>query len=117
MKCAIVGSRSITCYPIVEAFLDSYFSYNNINIDLIVSGGAIGVDTLAEKYAKEKNIPTFIIKPEWDKYGKSAGFVRNRKIIESADLVIAFWDGKSKGTQNSLDIAKELHKKFVIIIF
>jgi hypothetical protein len=56
-----------------------------------------------------------IIRPDWNSYGKSAGFVRNRQIIKAADMVIAFWNGKSRGTENSIQIAKELNKGLVVI--
>jgi hypothetical protein len=58
-----------------------------------------------------------VFKPDWNKYGKSAGFVRNKLIIENADIVFAFWDGESKGTLISINIAKELNKKLYICNF
>jgi tyrosyl-tRNA synthetase len=63
---------------------------------------------LGEKYAKMKNIPIKIYKPDWEKYGKAAGVIRNEDIINYSDRVIAFWDGKSKGTKNSIDHARKL---------
>jgi len=72
----------------------------NIPTDVtIVSGGARGADTLAENYAKMIGVNTIIFKADWKKYGRAAGMIRNKDIIAQADVVVAFWDGKSKGTK------------------
>jgi hypothetical protein len=81
----------------------------------LVSGGAKGADTLGERYAKEHNIETKIFLPDWEKYGKKAGFLRNTDIINEAELIIAFWDGQSKGTKDSIDKAFKSEKKLLII--
>lgn len=111
MKAAIIGSRSFNNYDLV---LETLLEYENI-ITLIVSGGAKGADTLGERWAKEKNKEVLIFYPEWDKYGKSAGFRRNKDIIENSDIVFAFWDGVSKGTKSSIDLANKLNKELKII--
>jgi len=84
-------------------------------IDAIVSGGAYGADALAERFAREKGIPTIIFKPDWDKYGKSAGFKRNILIVNEADVVVAFWDGFSKGTKNSIELAEKSKKPVIVM--
>ena len=135
---AIVGSRDFEDYEYLKNILVSHI----INTDIfketvrndlyersikhdyikyvskhfkIISGGAKGADTLGERFAKDFNLDTLIFKPDWNMYGKSAGFVRNRKIIQNSDVVFAFWDGKSKGTKNSIDIAEELNKELHIV--
>ena len=85
------------------------------NITEIVSGGAKGADGFAERYAKEKNIPLKVFKAGWDKYGKRAGYIRNKEIWEYADQGIAFWDGRSRGTAHSFELSKFLGKKIKII--
>jgi hypothetical protein len=110
MKIAIIGSRTFSDYD----FLCLLMKTINIDIDEIVSGGASGVDSLAEHYANENNIPIKIFKAEWNKYGKAAGFIRNKLIIEYADKVIAIWDGKSKGTKNSIDLATKQNKLWIL---
>lgn len=82
-----------------------------------MSGGAKGADSLAERFAKENNIETMIFPADWDKYGKNAGYIRNKDIISNSDIVIAFWDGKSKGTKISIDLAKQSSKILFIEIF
>lgn len=111
IKLAIIGSREFNDYELFKKELEPYKN----KISLIISGGARGADKLAERYADEFNIPKLIFLADWDKYGKGAGFIRNFKIIESCDCVIAFWDGKSKGTKHSLIIANEKNKPIKII--
>lgn len=111
MKVGVIGSRDFHDYALVKKILGGIN-----NIDLIVSGGAAGADTLGECYADENKINTLIFKPDWKKYGKGAGFVRNKTIIENSDVVVAFWDGESKGTANSIETAKKLNKKSVVVI-
>jgi hypothetical protein len=111
MRAAIIGSRSFNNYKLV---LETLLGYEN-TITVIVSGGAKGADTLGERWAKEKNKETLIFYPDWGKYGRSAGFIRNKDIIENSDIVFAFWDGKSKGTKSSIDLTIKLNKELKII--
>lgn len=73
----------------------------------IASGGAKGADKFAENYAKEMLLPFKLFKAEWDKYGKSAGVIRNKQMAEYATHLILIWDGKSKGSANMLKRAQE----------
>lgn len=115
MKLGVVGSRTFNDYNLLKDII------NNINstfkIECIVSGGANGADKLGEKYAIEYNIPTEIYLPDWKKYGKKAGFIRNEDIVKNSDRIIAFWDGKSKGTKNTINLCKKYFKKCYIIKF
>lgn len=76
----------------------------------IVSGGAKGPDDWAIKEADKHNLDWHIFYADWNKYGKSAGYKRNILVVQESDLVVAFWDGKSKGTKHTIDIAKEQNK-------
>ena len=110
MKVAVIGGRDFSNYELLVKTI------NDIKgIDLIVSGGALGADSMGAHYANHNNIPTLIFKPDWRKYGKGAGFIRNKDIINNSDIVVAFWDGKSKGTRNSIDTALKLNKDVRII--
>ena len=115
MKVAVVGSRDFDDFDYLSAILDC--TRNLPGIDLIISGGARGADRLAEQYAKQHTIPIKIFYAEWDKYGKSAGYRRNIDIINEAEMVIAFWDGKSKGTKHSIDLAKKQGKLISVYTF
>jgi len=113
MKLAVVGSRNFNDYPLMKKYLDKIHSIEPIT--LIVSGGALGADTYAECWAEDNKVSRKIFKPEWNKYGKKAGFLRNVTIIENSNKVIAFWDGKSRGTKHSIDLAKKQGKKCKIV--
>src|ERR1019366_3739515 len=101
MKIAIVGSRDYPHPEKVRALI------NNLPADtVVISGGARGVDTWAEQAARARGLEVIIFPALWHAYGKRAGFIRNRQIVESADKVVAFWDGLSKGTKMSIDISQ-----------
>lgn len=115
MKLAVIGSRDFTNYAEMRDALDKIAQH--IDIDLIISGRARGADLLAERYAKERNIQTLIFPADWEKHGRKAGIVRNYDIIRNCDMVVAFWDGKSKGTAHSISVAREQKKKVLIYRF
>ncbi len=98
MKIAIIGSRSINNIDISKYIPD--------DTDMIISGGAYGIDTLAEQYADEHGIEKLIIKPDYEFYGKSATLIRDKLIVDHADMVIAIWDGLSSGTSFTINYAK-----------
>ncbi len=105
---AIVGSRSFGDYGKMREFILK--RYNPSMIGRIISGGAKGADTLAEQFAREFGIPTTVIRADWDKYGKSAGFRRNEDIIRQCDRCIAFWDGESRGTKHDIALCEQYGK-------
>ena len=108
MKIAIIGSRNIQTQNLGD--------YLPENISEIVSGGAKGVDTCAKEYAENNNIRLTEFLPEYARYGKAAPLKRNIQIIEYADEVLAFWDGKSRGTKHVIDMCRELNKKVTVVI-
>lgn len=110
MNLAIVGSRTFNDYDKVKDFINRWKSYYNITIDCIISGGAKGADKLGEQYANEYDIPVKLFIPDWDKYGKSAGFIRNKDIISNCDVCFAFWDGSSRGTKHDFELCKQMNK-------
>lgn len=108
MNVAIIGSRHITTLDLA--------TYIPENCTLIVSGGAMGVDTLAERYAVKHGIQTMIICPDYERYGRSAPIRRNAIIVDNADMVLAFWDGQSRGTKYTIDYAKAHNKPVNVIM-
>lgn len=104
-RIAIVGSRTFKRLELVAKFVRS-LPYDTV----IVSGGAKGVDSTAENIAKHLGMKTDIYLPDYARYGKSAPMIRNSLIIENCDEVVAFWDGVSKGTKDSIDKAERLGK-------
>lgn len=115
MNVAIVGSRTFEDeYVISQAIIS--LTYQHGDKLTIVSGGARGADSLAEQVAKELSIPTIVHLPNWNLYGKSAGFRRNDLIVKDADMVIAFFaDGKkSRGTSNTVAQARLAGKEVMV---
>lgn len=101
MKVAIIGSRDL------DVDIEKYIPENTT---MIISGGAKGIDSLAESYANKHNIPTIIFEPDYSKYGRKAPLVRNQLIAKEADIVVAIWDGKSKGTAYTINYAQKIGK-------
>lgn len=118
MRLAIVGSRTLTNKQFfndkIDLALNEWIDKSQTNITHIVSGGARGADTLAEQWAKARNIETVIFKPDWNKYGKRAGYLRNVDIITNATHVLAFPSHQGCGTQHSIEIAKKQNKPLMI---
>ena len=108
MKIAIIGSRNLHINE-----LDKFIPKN---VQTIVSGGAEGIDTCARDYARKKGLKMIEYFPDYKKYGRSAPLKRNISIIEEADKVLAFWDGKSRGTKFVIDKCKEMNKSVNVIM-
>ena len=108
MKLAIIGSR--TCPAVdIEAQLKSI-------PDTIVSGGAVGADTWAREFARKRGLKLIEFFPDYDKYGRRAPLERNKLIVEECDCLLAFWDGKSRGTKFTLDYARERNKPVKVVL-
>lgn len=108
MKTAVIGSRSL--------IIEDMGKYIPENTTELLSGGARGVDTCVRIYAKERGIKLTEILPEYEKYGRAAPIKRNIEIIEKADTVVAFWDGKSKGTEFVINYCKKHNKTVKIYV-
>jgi hypothetical protein len=111
MKVGIVGSREFKNYELFSDVMKQYLS----DISWVVSGGAPGADSLAEKWAKENKKMLTIYPADWLNLGKRAGYVRNTDIVKNSDMIIAFWDGKSKGTKHTIGLAQKMGKECKII--
>lgn len=114
MNIAIVGGRDFNDYDLLKNTLNNYIE-NKSFLSAIVSGGAKGADTLAEKYAEEIGVEMIVFPPNYEKYGRLATLHRNTEIIVASDIVFAFWNGKSRGTLDSITKAKKLEKTLFII--
>jgi hypothetical protein len=101
MKVIIAGGRDYHDYQtLLEAIKEA-----NFDITTIISGGAPGVDALGERYAVEMDIPLKVFPANWQAHGRAAGPIRNRKMAENAEALIAIWDGISRGTKNMIETA------------
>lgn len=103
LTCIIAGGRDIHDYQLVLDAIDEC----QFPIATVVSGGAKGVDALGERYSEEKGLNLKIFRADWETHGRAAGPIRNRKMAENADALIAIWDGKSRGTKNMIETAEK----------
>ena len=108
MKLLIVGSRSIENFDLAP--------YITPDVDTIVSGGAKGIDTLAERFADTHNLSKIIIKPQYELYGKAAPIIRNQEMVKIADKILVIWDGISRGTKFTINFAKKMNKDMNVIV-
>ena len=107
MKILIAGSRSISEFDLTP--------HIPIDADTIISGGAAGIDTLAERYADELGLEKVIVRPQYQRYGRAAPLKRNEQMVDMADLVLVIWDGASKGTEYTLRYAEKKGKRVQLI--
>ena len=108
MKVAVIGSRGLSVPNIGE--------YLPEDTTEIVSGGAKGVDASAREYALSRGIRLTEFLPEYTKYRRNAPYKRNAAIVEYSDLVIAFWDGQSRGTKFVIDECRRTEKPVKIVM-
>ena len=107
MKLLIVGSRSIKNFDLSP--------YVSKDVDTVISGGANGVDTLAEEYADKNRLTKLIMRPAYARYGKGAPLKRNEEMVKLADSVLVIWDGKSRGTKYTAEFAKKEGKPVTVV--
>lgn len=107
MKLLIVGSRSITDFDLSP--------YIPTDVDTVISGGAGGIDALAEQYADMRRLSKYILRPRYDLYGRAAPLKRNEQMVDMADAVLIIWDGRSKGTQYTLKYTKKINKPITLV--
>lgn len=104
----IAGTRHFNDYRLLREFADKLLENKRAAGEkiIIVSGHCYGADLLGERYARERGYQVEVYEAQWSQYGPGAGPRRNRQMAEAADALIAFWDGKSRGTKNMIDEAK-----------
>ena len=107
-KVVIAGGRDFLDYNLLREKVDKILIDKRVTHKVvIISGCARGADTLALRYASENVLDVEEYPANWDKYGKKAGYLRNAEMAKVSDALIAFWDGKSKGTKHMIDLATE----------
>jgi len=101
MKVIIAGGRDFNDYNTLVNVAESWPT----PITEVISRKAKGADNLGEEWANECDVPIKEFPANWDKYGKPAGYIRNEQMAKQAEGLLAFWDGKSKGTKHMIDLA------------
>lgn len=104
LKVIIAGGRDFNDYELLKSVCDHILK-DQIHVE-IISGVAKGADTLGERYARDNGYNIKLIPADWDTHGRSAGYKRNSDMADYGNVLIAFWDGKSKGTKHMIDLAK-----------
>ena len=107
MKMLIAGSRSIKSFDLSP--------YVPKDVDTVISGGANGIDSLAEQYADLKHLSKYILRPRYDLHGRAAPLKRNEEMVDIADIVLVIWDGSSKGANYTINYAKKRKKPLILI--
>lgn len=113
-KIAIVGSRGLDDSR-VEAAIEKALETESRNGLVIISGGAAGVDRIAEDWAKRNKIAVHVIRPDWKTNGMAAGYLRNTDIVLASDRVLAIWDGQSKGTADTVRKAHQYDRPVEVV--
>ena len=112
MKTIIAGSRGFEDYTSFKGELGNV----DFEITEVVSGTARGADRLGERWAEDNNIPISRMPADWNGHGKAAGYIRNEEMAKCSDALVAFWDGKSKGTKHMIDLANKYGLKIKIVL-
>ena len=108
MKLLIAGSRSITSFDLAPHVPEG--------VELVITGGAKGVDTLAEEFARERGIPAVTVKPCYERYGRAAPILRDEEMVDMADAVLVIWDGVSRGSRHTAEYAKRKGKPVTVVL-
>ncbi len=117
IRIVVAGCREYCNYEEAKKFIDFCICEIRYRYNLIfISGNCKGADKLGERYAEENGFLQEYYSAKWDKYGKSAGPIRNREMAKACDIAICFWDGKSAGTKSFIKYVKQLGKPIKIKI-
>ncbi len=116
MTLAIVGSRSITDYSLLVAEIERLEAALATKITGLVSGGAEGADNLAANFAREHHLPIKIFLPNYSTCGRRAPLIRNAEIVKFSDVMLALWDGQSRGTAHTIKLARELGVQTIVVV-
>ena len=113
----VVGGRDFDDYRMMKRILNPHLKELQKRFRVvIVSGGAMGADKLAEKYARKNQLEIIIFPADWS-IGPRAGPERNKKIVAQSDELFAFWDGESKGTRSTITISQKQNKSVTIVSY
>lgn len=112
MRVVISGCRYYSNYDEAKDFIKENLNdvLLNKNSVIILSGDCKGADALGERFALENNLQIEKYPARWDLYGRAAGPKRNKTMVDNCDRIICFWNGSSKGTQSTINYAKNANK-------
>ena len=109
LKLIIAGTRQFDNYKITKTTVERVIkSWNNVEIVEVVCGECRGPDLLGKRWALNKGIKIKSFPADWEKYGRAAGPIRNKQMVEYANAAIVFWDGRSRGTKSLMDLLRKM---------
>ena len=111
----IAGCRDFADYELLKEKCDFYLQNKEKEDIVIVSGHASGADALGERYAQERGLQLETYPADWKAHGRAAGPIRNENMARVANALIAFWDGKSRGTKNMIETARKYNLKVAVV--
>lgn len=111
----IAGCRDFADYELLKEKCDYYLQNREKEDIVIVSGHASGADALGERYAQERGSQLETYPADWKAHGRAAGPIRNENMVRVANALIAFWDGKSRGTKNMIETARKYSLKVAVV--
>ncbi len=112
----IAGCRDFDDYALLKQRCNYYLQEKMVTHNvIIVSGHASGADALGERFAEEHGLPCETHPADWKSHGRAAGPIRNKEMAECSDALIAFWDGKSKGTKSMIEHAQRMGLRVAIV--
>ena len=115
-KVVVAGGRDFNNFPLLRDTLDKLLEVKtHSHLIEIVNGTARGADTLGGCYARLRNYSVALFPADWEQFDKAAGHIRNKEMLDYADVVVVFWDGKSRGTKNMIEITKKAKKPIRVI--
>ena len=126
IRIIIAGGRKFNDYEMLKRTMLKFIRKLHDHIDFnkieIISGNANGTDKLGEKFAREYNYNLSVMPAQWDLHGRSAGYIRNKEMLVYAkevdhSVLIAFWDGRSKGTKNMIDISRKSLDSIEVVFY
>ena len=108
MKICVIGSRGISSFDLT--------TYVPTETEILITGGAKGIDTVAEEYADKHGISKLILRPNYRLFGRGAPLKRNEKMIDLADAVLVVWDGVSRGSAYAIRYAEKMQKPISVVV-
>ena len=117
LRVIVAGGRDFTNVNVMATALNNLQDVDHV-IEIekltLICGMARGADLTAYKLFKEVGLPVEAYPADWDQHGKQAGYIRNTQMAGVADMLIAFWDGESKGTAHMIDTARKHHLNVLV---
>jgi len=106
-RVVLAGGRDFADYDLLRtsvlSFLGDKIKTRQI---VVVSGHARGADSLGERFAAEFSFSCELHEADWKAHGRAAGIIRNEQMATCSDALVAFWDGRSRGTKSMIDFAR-----------